>query len=175
MTSLTNKLVLCSAIALSSASTLGCTADVHDNTADVHDNTANIDDVAVEFEADVDVDAVEPSKSVHVTVAAENVFLIDPSEEPPPDRVMVAGHFQFYLDSTSSEPLLVTASKSVDVPIPATATAGDHKIICRVHKHDGSATSATFELDIKIKASVSTSGEAGSGSTTDTDAAGTGG
>jgi hypothetical protein len=121
----------------------------------------------------VDVDAVEPNDSVHVTVAAENVFLIEPSEEPPPDRAKVAGHFQFYLDSTSSEPVLITASTSVDVPIPSTATEGDHKLICRVHKHDGSATDATFELDIKIKASVSTSGEAGGGSTTDT--AGTGG
>ena len=174
MTSLTTKLALYGAIAISSVSTFGCTADVHDNTADVHDNTANIDDVAVEFDADVDVDAVEPSESVHVTVAAENVFLIDPSEEPPPDRVMVAGHFQFYLDTTSSEPLLVTASKSVDVPIPSTATAGDHKLICRVHKHDGTPTEATFELDITIKASVSTGGEAGSGSTTDTESAGTG-
>jgi hypothetical protein len=168
--SLITKLALCAAIAVSSGATLGCRADVHDNTADVHDNTANIDDAAIEFNADVDVDAIQPSESVHVSVTAENVFLVEPDQEPPPDRVMVAGHFQFYLDTTSSEPLLITASKSVDVPIPSTATPGDHKLICRVHKHDGSPTSATFEISIKVSGSVTTGGQAGSGSTTDTNA-----
>ena len=163
------KLVLCAAIAVSGGASLACRADVHDNTADVHDNTANIDDAAIEFSADVDVDAVKPSDSVSVTVTAENVFLIEPDQEPPPDRVEVAGHFQFYLDTTSSEPLLITASKTASVPIPATATPGDHKLICRVHKHDGTPTSATFEISIKISGSVTT-GEAGSGATTDTNA-----
>ena len=102
-------------------------------------------------------------------MTAENVFLIEPDQEPPPDRVEVAGHFQFYLDTTSSEPLLITASKTASVPIPATATPGDHKLICRVHKHDGTPTSATFEISIKISGSVTT-GEAGSGATTDTNA-----
>jgi hypothetical protein len=168
MTTFIKKSLLCTTLAIFGATTYGCEADVHDNTLDVHDNNANIDDAAIELETDVDVDAVEPSSSVSVTVSAESVFLVEPDSEPPPDRVNVAGHFRFYLDSTSSEPLLITASKSVSVPIPANATPGDHKLICRVHKHDGTPTDATFELDIKISGSVETGGEAGSGSTTDT-------
>src|ERR1051325_3633573 len=79
-----------------------CKADVHDNTLDVHDNTANIDNAQVEFDTDVDMDNVTAGQTVHVTLKAEDVFLIDPSETPPPDRVNVAGHFEFFLDSTSS-------------------------------------------------------------------------
>jgi hypothetical protein len=133
----------------------GCTADVHDNTLDVHDNTANIDNAKVEFETTADTENISAGQAVHVTIVAEDVFLIDPSETPPPDRVMVAGHFEFFLDSMSSTALLVTAEESVDVMIPTTATAGDHKLLCRIAKHDGTPTEATFELDIKVKASVS--------------------
>jgi hypothetical protein len=99
---------------------------------------------------------VQPNQPVHVTIVANNVFLIDPSETPPPDRVMVAGHFRFYFDDMSTEPILITAEKSVDVMIPAQATVGSHKLICRVHKHDGTPTEATFEIDLTITASVST-------------------
>jgi hypothetical protein len=167
------KLVLCALLAGSSGALLGCNPDVHDNTLDVHDNTANISDAKVQFDTDVDVDQVMASDSVHVNVSAENVFLIDPDEDPPSDRVKVAGHFEFFLDSTSSAPLLVTASESVDVPIPADATPGDHKLICQIFKHDGTPTTATFELAIKISGSV-TSGSAGSG-TTGSETAGSGG
>jgi hypothetical protein len=133
---------------------LACTADIHDNTADIHDNEANIDEAEVDMSSDTDLDEVKPSQVVQVEVTAQDVFLIDPSETPPPDRVEVAGHFQFYFDSMSSEPILITAEKSVSVTLPATAAAGDHKLICRVHKHDGTPTQATVELDLKIVATV---------------------
>jgi hypothetical protein len=133
---------------------LACTADIHDNTADIHDNNADIDDAEVEMSSDTDLDAVQPSQVIQVQVTAEDVFLIDPSETPPSDRVDVAGHFQFYFDTMSSEPILITAEQSVSITLPATATVGDHKLICRVHKHDGSPTQATFELDLKVTASV---------------------
>lgn len=142
---------------------LGCTADIHDNTLDVHDNNATIDDAAVEFDTDVDVDNVQANAGVRVNLVAENVFLIDPGSEPPPDRVMVSGHFRFYLDNTSGEPLLITASKSVDVPIPASVAAGNHKLICRIHKHDGTATEAIFEIDITVVASIDTNVEVDAG------------
>src|SRR5687767_2717082 len=103
----------------------GCTADVHDNTLDVHDNNANIDDAKVEFETTDDTENITPGQAVHVEIKAEDVYLIDPSETPPPDRVKVAGHLEFYLDSMSGSPLLVTAEQSVQVMIPSTATAGD--------------------------------------------------
>lgn len=134
----------------------GCTADIHDNTVDVHDNNANIEEAEVELSTDVDTDNVQASQTVHVEIAAHDVFLIDPSSEPPPDRVEVAGHFQFYFDTMSAEPLLVTAEKSVDVTIPADAAMGNHKLICRIHKHDGTPTEATFELDVNVTATVTT-------------------
>ena len=156
MRSIIVKLAFASATAVSAVGLSGCTADVHDNTMDVHDNTANIDDAKVEFETSQDMENVNAGQMVHVTLKAEDVFLIDPSETPPPDRVQVAGHFEFFLDSTSGTSLLVTAEESVDVVIPPTTPAGDHKLICRIDKHDGTPTEATFEMDLTVKASITT-------------------
>lgn len=143
----------CSLLALSGVS--GCTADIHDNTADVHDNNANIEDASVELDSTSDMDNVTPGQTVHLTIKAEDVFLIDPGETPPSDRVKVAGHFEIFLDSTSSTALLVTAEESIDVTIPAGTSPGDHKLLCRVNKHDGTATQATSELKLTVVASVS--------------------
>jgi hypothetical protein len=137
-----------------------CSADVHDNTLDVHDNNANINDAKVQIDATSDTSNVEAGQSVAVDVKAQDVFLCDPSTTPPPDRVQVAGHLEFFLDDTSSTSLLVTAMESVQVPIPQSTPAGDHKIICRVDKHDGTPTQATSEIDITVKASASVSGSA---------------
>jgi hypothetical protein len=136
---------------------LACSADIHDNTADVHDNTANIDDAQVELNTAVDVDNVQPNQTIAVQVTAEDVFLIEPSQDPPADRVEVAGHFQFYFDSLNSEPVLITASKSVNITVPGNMQ-GEHKLICRVHRHDGSPTEATFELNLTVTATVTTAG-----------------
>jgi hypothetical protein len=127
---------------------------------DVHDNNANIDDAKVDMQvsSDSDADNVEAGSAVHVDIKAQDVFLIDPSETPPADSVKVAGHFEIFLDSTSSTALLVTAEESVDVMIPPSTPAGDHKLLCRVDKHDGTATKATSEVDIKVKASASATG-----------------
>jgi hypothetical protein len=57
----------------------------------------------------------------------------------------------------------VTAQTNVQVPIPATTPPGSHKIICRVHKHDGTPTQTTFSVDITVKVSVTTGGTAGAG------------
>jgi len=147
-----SRVALCGASMACVVATGACTADVHDNTMDVHDNNANIDDAAVEF--DTDVDTVPAGQAVHVVIIAENVFPVDPAMDPPPDRVQVAGHFQFYFDTMTAEPILVTAEKEVDVMIPPAATPGAHKLICRVHKHDGTPTEATFEFDLTINATV---------------------
>jgi hypothetical protein len=154
MRSFISKVALFGASAICVVGSTACTADVHDNTIDVHDNNANIEDAKVEFETDADVNNVQANQSVQVIIVAEDVFLVDPSDTPPPDRVKVAGHFQFYFDSMSSDPILVTAQKTVNVTIPATATPGAHKLICRVHKHDGTPTEATFELDVTVMATV---------------------
>jgi hypothetical protein len=136
------------------AAPLACTANIHDNTADIHDNNANIEDAEVEMSTDADVDNVQPAQDVKLEIVAQDVYLIDPAQTPPADRVEVAGHFRIYLDNMSAEPLLITAEKSVTVKLPETASAGDHKLICRVHKHDGTPTEATFEIDIKVSVTV---------------------
>jgi len=144
---------LCSALALSGA--IGCTANVHDNTADVHDNNANIDDASLEVDSTTDMDQVTPGQAVHLELTAQDVFLIDPAQTPPTDRVKVAGHFEIFLDNTSSTALLVTAQESVDVTIPASTSMGDHKLLCRIDKHDGTATKATAEIAFTVVASAS--------------------
>lgn len=143
------------ATVFTTAPLFGCSADIHDNTVDVRDNTANIEDAEVEMSTDVDVDNVQQNQSIQVQLVAQDVYLIEPSATPPADRVEVAGHFQFYFDSLSSEPVLITASKTVSITVPS-GMEGDHKLICRVHKHDGTPTEATFEIDLKITATVTT-------------------
>jgi hypothetical protein len=147
------QIALAAAAGALSLTSAGCNADIHDNTADVHDNTANIDDARVEAETSIDTDNVQPGEAMPLVLVAEDVFLIDPASDPPANRVEVAGHFQIYFDNTSSTPLLITAEESFSVTIPASAPAGDHKVICRIHKHDGTPTEATFELNLKVKVS----------------------
>ena len=144
---------VCAALALVGGS--GCRADIHDNTADIHDNNANIENAQVSMESTSDMDNVSAGTSVHLEITAEDVFLIDPSETPTSDRVKVAGHFEIFLDSTSSTALMVTAEESVDVVIPPATPMGKHKLLCRVDKHDGTATKAVSELDLTVVAKVS--------------------
>lgn len=151
------RMALVSALACAFGAT-ACAANVHDNTLDVHDNNANIDDAKVDITATSDTSNVEQGQNVHVDVKAEDVFLCDPDTTPPADRTKVAGHLEFFIDSTSSASILVTAEESVDVPIPASTPPGDHKLLCRVDKHDGTPTKATSEIDITVKASASVSG-----------------
>jgi hypothetical protein len=126
-------------------------------TANVDDINVNIDDVKVSLETDVDVDDIEQGQAVPIDIQVETLYLVDPSEEPPPDKVEVAGHLQFYFDTFESEPIIITADTHVEIMIPADAEPGDHKVLCRAHKHDGTPTKATFELAIKVKARVSSS------------------
>jgi len=128
----------------------GCTANVHDNEVNVD---ANID-----FKTSIDVDNVEQGQSVPVNIKVENVYPVAPEQTPPPEHVKDAVFFKIFLDDEDSEPLMVTASVSVSVKIPTDTEPGDHKLICRVHSHDGAATDVSSEIDIKVKAKVSTTG-----------------
>jgi hypothetical protein len=148
-------LAFASAVMLGIAGTTACSADVHDNTLDVHDNNANIDNAKVDIETTSDTSSVQAGSTMHVTVMAQDVFLIDPGSEPPADRVKVAGHLEFFIDDTSSTAIMVSAEESVDVVIPPTTPAGDHKLLCRVDKHDGTPTKATAEIDFTVKAAIS--------------------
>lgn len=152
--------------------------NVHDNTINA---TANIPNATLNVTADTDVNTIMPSQSVPMTVTVTNVTLVEPSATPPAGHDMDAGHFEFHLDDETTQPLLVTAQTQVQVPIPADTKEGPHKIICRLHKHDGEATDTVFDVNITVKVSVTTgaggmtAGTGGSGAGGAAGSAGVGG
>jgi hypothetical protein len=150
------------------ASVVGC--NVHDNTLNA---TANIPNASLNLTADTDVNNVMPSQSVPMTVTVMNVYLIEPTATVPAGHEMDAGHLEFHVDDETKPAVLVTAQTSVQVPIPADTKPGSHKILCRVHKHDGTPTDTHFEVDIMVKVTVTTTGAAGSTADAGGGAAGT--
>ena len=155
MRSVISRVVLVGGLAACLAGT-ACTADVHDNKADIHDNTVNIDDATVEISTSADADNVEQGSSLPCTAKATNVVLVEPSATPPEDQADNAGHFEFFIDNVNTEPVLITAQTTVNINITTNITEGDHKVICRVHKHDGTPTEAKSEINIHVKAKVTT-------------------
>jgi hypothetical protein len=160
MMTIRGMLVLATACAIG---VVGC--NVHDNTINA---TATIPNAALTVTANTDVSNVMPAQSVPMTVSVQNVYLVDPSAMVPPDHDTDAGYLEFHMDDETTPALLVTAQTNVSVPIPATTPPGPHKIICRLHKHDGEATDTKFEVDITVQATVTTT-------TTTTGSAGAGG
>jgi hypothetical protein len=159
---------------------MGCEANVpiHDNTADVHDNEVNADvDANFDFDvqSDVNVDNVEPGDSVIVTMNATGVVLVEPDGKPSSADSSRAAHFKIFLDNVDSAPLLVTASASASVTIPQGTPPGDHKLICRMFKHDGSPLGKTREISIKVQASASVTTGSGGAGTAGSGGAGTAG
>ena len=124
--------------------------NIHDNTINA---TAIIPNATLSVTADTDVNNVMPSQSVPMTVNVTNVTLVEPSATPPAGHEMDAGHLEFHLDDETTPPLLVTAQTQVQVPIPAETKAGHHKVICRLHKHDGEPTVTMFEVQITVNVS----------------------
>jgi len=127
----------------------GCTA-----TANIHDNTVNIPNATVNLKTDVDLNNVAPEQTIPIVVTVQNVYLVDPATPPPAEHVADAGHLQIYLDDVNTPPILVTAKVDVDVKIPAQTPAGNHKLICRVHHHDGTPTDTKVEVSITVKVTV---------------------
>src|SRR4249920_3638712 len=125
--------------------------NVHDNTLNA---TAIIPNATLNVTADTDINNVMPSQAVPMTVTVTNVTLVEPTATPPAGHEMDAGHLEFHLDDETTPALLVTAQTQVQVPIPADTKAGSHKVICRVHKHDGTPTVTKFEVEITVKVSV---------------------
>jgi hypothetical protein len=138
--------------------------NIHDNTV-----TANIPNATLNVTTTADVQDVMPMQAVPMMVDVKNVTLVDPAVTPPPAQMADAAHLVFTLDDESTPPLLVTAQTNVSVTIPAETKAGPHKVICRVHKHDGTPTDTKFELAITVKVSVTTTTNDG-GTTTTVDA-----
>lgn len=117
---------------------------------------ADVDiDANINVTTSIDVRNVMQGQAVPVTVQVTNVTLVEPSATPPAG-VSNAGHIQVYLDDVDSTALLVTAQTSFSVNVPAGTSPGDHKLICRVHRHDGTPTTTRFELDLTVRASVMT-------------------
>jgi hypothetical protein len=152
--------------------------NVHDNTLNA---TAIIPNATLNVTADTDVNTVMPSQSVPMTVSVTNVTLVEPTATPPAGHEMDAGHFEFHIDDETMPAVLVTAQTQVQVPIPADTKAGPHKVICRLHKHDGTPTVTKFEIDITVKVTVTTgaggmsAGTGGSGAGGAAGSAGVGG
>jgi len=157
------KTILASCFVALAVGLMAC--NIHDNTI-----TANIPNATLTVTADTDVQNVQPAQSIPMTVNVQNVFLVDPTATPPPEHAQDAGHLEFHIDDESTPPVLVTAQTSVSVPIPADTKPGHHKVICRVHKHDGTPTTTMFELDINVKASVTTTTNSDGGTTVTVDA-----
>ena len=124
-------------------------------TANIHDNTLTVDHPNVNFDTDVDVQSITAGQAIPVKLSADHVFLCDPNTPPPAEHKDDAGHFQIYLDETGGDPIVITAQASVNVTIPAATPPGPHKLICRVHHHDGTPTEGSKEIAITVKASAS--------------------
>ena len=135
---------------------VACTADIHDNQVE---GTINLDDINVDMTTDIDVDNVQQGTSMPVNVSVpDTVYLVEPSATVPAEKTEVAAHFQVYIDNVDDPPVSVTASTHIEVKIGDNVPEGDHKLICRLHKHDGTPTESKFELSFKVKAKVSTGG-----------------
>jgi hypothetical protein len=133
----------------------GCSADIHDNTVNV--------DAKLDFQASVAATGVKPGDAVAVTMNATGVVLVDPATTPPATDADKAAFFKIFLDDVDSTALLVTAQASAQVTIPQGTPEGKHNLICRLHKHDGTATSTeqTVSIMVSASASVTVGGDAG--------------
>jgi hypothetical protein len=109
-----------------------------------------IDDARLELRAAGDLNDVAPNSDLRVTAKTQNVYLVDPSVTPPPDKARVAGHLQFYVDDSSTPPVLVTSRLDVSIRISANLQRGKHQLIGRVHRHDGSPTKAAMAIAFNV-------------------------
>jgi hypothetical protein len=145
------------------AAAASCTSNIN---GDINIPNATVN---VTTSAEVDIDNVMPDQTIPVMLTVTNVYLVDPMATPPPEPPQEPGHVRIYLDDVSTPPLVITAEVNVNVKIPAETKAGRHKLICRVHKHDGTPTSTKQEIDITVKVTVGT-GDGGADANTSVDA-----
>ena len=149
---------LTAAFALGTTMTLvglsACTANIHDNQVE---GTVNID-AKISFSAEGDLENLKPDDTVTVNAKPENVDLIEPTETPPPDRAKKAGHLRYYIDNYDDAAVLVTGKASMKMKLPSSIKPGKHKLLCRVHQHDGTPTTATYEITITIVITVTGGG-----------------
>ena len=115
------------------------------------EDMAHIPGALVAVSTTVDVDEIRPSQMVPLVIDVENLYLIEPTSPPPPNDAHDAGYLELYLDDEASPPLLIAAQTHVSVTIPANISAGPHRIICRLHEHDGTPTDTTFDIDMIVQ------------------------
>lgn len=142
---------------------LGCTADIHDN-------TLTAENPNLQFTTGIDVQHVTAGESVPVQMSTDKYYLVPPDQTPPAEHVDDAAYFKIFLDDIGSEPLVITASTSVSVKISETTPPGNHKLRCKIFKHDGTPTDVETDIAITVVVSVTvgTGGTSGSGGMTST-------
>src|SRR5688572_3872440 len=106
-------------------------------TADIHDNTLTVEDPQVTFTTTANGTSVQAGSSIPVTIKATNVVPVAPDKTPTAEQTGKAVYFKIFLDDTDSAELIVTASLTVNVTIPAATSPGSHKLICKTFSHGG--------------------------------------
>lgn len=141
------QLMIYGSVALLGLVVAGCTANIHDN-------TVTTPDAAVNLQTAADMNNVVPEQIIPLVVTVQKVYLVDPATSPPADHVADAGHLRIYLDDVNTPPIMITANSYIDIKIPPQTLAGNHKLICRVHHHDGTPTDTKVEVNFTVKIMV---------------------
>lgn len=128
---------------------VGCTS------GDIIDNTVQFPDAMLALSTTANAQQVRPGQLFPLTVSVQNITLVEPTGEPPPELAATAAYLVFTLDDESSTPLLATAETDVVVTIPPSTTQGTHTIICRVFQLDGTPTASVDELTIGVPVDTS--------------------
>jgi hypothetical protein len=124
-----------------------------------HGATSDIPNATLSIATGADIDNVVAPAEIPVTAVVMNVFLVDPSETPPPEHAADAGYLEFHLDDERRPPVLVTSATRAVVPISADTLVGRHDIICRIYRHDGTPTHTAETLTIAVKTTLTTPGD----------------
>jgi hypothetical protein len=124
-----------------------------------HGTANDLPNATLDLTTDADIDNVIAPADVPITATVTGVFLVDPNDTPPPEHAADAGYLVFHLDDEARPALLVTSATRVLVPISANTLVGHHDIICRIYRHDGTATHTDEKLTIAVKTTLTTPGD----------------
>jgi hypothetical protein len=114
--------------------------------------TANVNiNATVNVTTTADANHVHQGTSVPIDITVMGAYLVDANATPPAEHVNDAVHIQIYLDDVNTTPVLITAMTHVDVMVPASTPPGPHHFICRLHRHDGTATNVSFSFSFSVE------------------------
>lgn len=104
-----------------------------------------------------DTGNVTAGQAIPLEIDARDVDLVDPaSGDPPAGQAARAGHIRVYMDDPSGAAAMITAQRRFDFTVPLLTRPGQHRVILRVHTHDGRATSTNAALDITVRPAAAT-------------------